>query len=74
MDIVHLLDLPEVRTPIPWVQHAMADRVVFCSGMWLVLPTYMAYVLAVDILAGLAIASGDSTSTPARFAITAKEE
>lgn len=42
--------------------------------MWLILPTYMAYVLASDILAGLAMAGGDFESAPARAALTGKEE
>ena len=38
------------------------------SGSWLVFPTYMAFTFATDILQGLAIASGDSSSVPAKVA------
>lgn len=39
------------------------------SGAWLVLPSYMGYNFAKDILRGLAKASGDSSSKPA-WAVT----
>ena len=44
------------------------------SGAWLVFPTYMGYVFAKDILRGLAIASGDVSSRPARLAIEGKDD
>jgi len=46
----------------------------FCSGAWLVLPSYMTYAFATDILDGLAKASGDTSSTPARAAASIKHE
>ena len=44
------------------------------SGAWLVLPSYMGYVFARDILHGLAIASGDASSKPARATTPTKDE
>ncbi|KAK0510087.1 hypothetical protein JMJ35_007481 [Cladonia borealis] len=44
------------------------------NGAWLVLPSYMGYLLARDILHGLAIASGDASSKPARAAEPIKDE
>lgn len=47
---------------------------VCCSGAWIVLPSYMVYVFGKDILRGLAIASGDSESKPARAAESGKDD
>ena len=47
---------------------------VCCSGAWIVLPSYMVYAFGRDILHGLAIASGDSTSKPARAASPSKDD
>lgn len=44
------------------------------NGAWLVLPSYMGYLLARDIIHGLAIASGDASSKPARAADRTKDE
>lgn len=44
------------------------------SGAWLILPSYMTYAFAVDILDGLAKASGDTSSKPARAATPIKNE
>lgn len=44
------------------------------SGAWLIFPTYMIYVFAQDILQGLAMASGDFTSRPAKMAASSKDE
>ena len=53
-------------------QNAGSD--ILGSGMWLVVPTYMAYVFASDILNGLSIAGGDSSSTPAKTVAAIKDE
>jgi len=44
------------------------------SGAWLVLPSYMTYAFANDILDGLAKASGDTSSKPARAVTPSKDE
>ncbi|KAL2043085.1 hypothetical protein N7G274_004145 [Stereocaulon virgatum] len=44
------------------------------NGAWLVFPSYMGYVFARDILHGLAIASGDASSKPARATTPTKDE
>ncbi len=46
----------------------------FHSGAWLVLPSYMTYAFGKDILDGLAKASGDTSSKPARAATPIKNE
>lgn len=45
-----------------------------CSGAWLVFPSYMTYTFGRDILDGLAKASGDTSSKPAKAASASKEE
>ncbi|KAL9071098.1 MAG: hypothetical protein Q9161_004437 [Pseudevernia consocians] len=44
------------------------------GGLWLAFPSYMIYEFAGDILHGLAIASGDRSSKPARAATPTKDE
>lgn len=44
------------------------------NGAWIVFPSYMTYVFAKDILRGLAIASNDTSSKPARAATPTKDE
>lgn len=44
------------------------------SGAWMVLPSYMVFVFARDILQGLAIASGDVSSGPVRPVASIKAE
>ncbi|KAL6713520.1 hypothetical protein ACLMJK_008985 [Lecanora helva] len=44
------------------------------NGSWIVLPAYMTYAFAKDILNGLAKASGDTSSKPARAATPTKDE
>lgn len=44
------------------------------SGAWIILPSYMVFVFARDILQGLAIASGDVSSTPVRLAASIKAD
>ena len=44
------------------------------SGMWLVFPTYMIYILGQEILEGLAIASGEEGGAAATKPLTIKEE
>ena len=69
------VDNPKVSGPFhvsTFVQVAQLTRIG--SGAWLVLPSYMIYVFARDILHGLSIASGDRSSKPARAATPTKEE
>jgi len=66
------VDNPQVR-PYPCVLQYL-QLIQILSGAWIVVPTYMGWVFAKDILRGLTIASGDSSSKPARAIQYSKEE
>ena len=44
------------------------------SSMWLVFPIYMIYDFSISILKGLAIASGDTSSAPAKSVTPSKDD
>ena len=58
--------------PVYLCRRSKADTIG--SGFWLVLPSYMIYEFARDILHGLSIASGDRSSKPARASTPTKDE
>ena len=45
----------------PAITHSDID--LHYSGAWIVLPTYMIYIIGTEILAGLELASGETKKT-----------
>ncbi|KAG8534118.1 uncharacterized protein KY384_000962 [Bacidia gigantensis] len=73
-----MISLNEFHSGFENVKHNTPSDLVLLyilpNGAWLVGPSYLIYVFGRDILLGLAIASGDTKSAPAKAASTLRSK